>query len=411
LARRVIPDRFLDWVISARYTDRMRHETVQRALDEIRAGRMVILVDDEDRENEGDLCLAAEKVTPDAINFMAKHARGLICVTLTEERIAQLELPMMVEENTSSFGTAFTVSIEARRGVSTGISAADRATTILAAIHPDTRPQDLVRPGHVFPLRARQGGVLVRTGQTEGAVDMARLAGLTPAGVICEIMNDDGSMARMADLEGFAKQHGLLVVTIAELIQYRLAHETLVRRLASREVRHPRWGQVTLHAYGTTIDARQHLVVVKGDLGNGEPPLVRVHSGYPLPSLFGDLFTDDRASLNAALQKLGAEQRGVLVCIDHGQPPSVSLAERLTNLGKIDQTSKSEGIFREIGIGSQILRDLGLSRIRVLSNSPKRFAGLEGYGLYIEEVVPLAIEGVQFTAEPRGKLEVVEGGR
>ncbi len=386
----------------------MRHETVLRALSEFRAGRMVILVDDEDRENEGDLCMAAEKVSAEAINFMAKHGRGLICLALVEERIRQLDLPMMVEENTSSFGTAFTVSIEARRGVSTGISAADRATTILAAVAKDATPEDLVRPGHVFPLLARPGGVLVRTGQTEGVVDLARLSGLTPAGVICEIMNDDGSMARMGDLEVFAKEHDIAILTIADLIQYRLEHESLVRRLASTCVHHPRWGDVTLYAYGTTVDERQHLVVVRGEL-QGEPaPLVRVHSGYPLASILGDIFSDERVALNAALAKLGEEERGVLVCLDQPKTP-VPLAERLQALAAPKpQLPSSRRTLREIGIGSQILRDLGLTHIRLLTNNPKRLAGIEGYGLIIDEVLPLEIDEAH-TAHVR--LEVVGGGR
>ena len=387
----------------------MSHEPVQRAIQEIRAGRMVILVDDEDRENEGDLCLAAEKVTPETINFMATHGRGLICLTLTEERIEQLELPMMVEENTSLYGTAFTVSIEASRGVSTGISARDRSTTILTAIHPDTKPHDLVRPGHVFPLRARDGGVLVRTGQTEGSVDLARLAGLTPAGVICEVMNEDGTMARMSDLEGFARRHGLLIVTIADLIQYRLAHETLVRRLVAREVIHPRWGAVTLYAYATTLDGRQHLVIAKGDVSAEPPPLVRVHAGVPFGNLLADLFSDDSALLNTALAKISAEGRGIVVCLDQGAPPPVPLEQRLRELG---QPPRQEGepsrIFRDIGIGSQILRDLGLTRIRILSNHPKRYAGIDGYGLTITEAMALEPDASQ-TSTPR--FEVLGGGR
>jgi len=386
----------------------MTHEPVQRALQEIRAGRMVILVDDEDRENEGDLVLAAEKVTPDAINFMAKEARGLICLTLTADRIKQLDLPMMVEENTSSYGTAFTVSVEARRGVSTGISAADRATTVLAAIRPDAHPDDLVRPGHVFPLRARDGGVLVRTGQTEGSVDLARLAGLFPAAVICEIMNDDGTMARMPDLERFAAKHGLLVLSIAELIQYRVAHETLVKRLTVREVRHPRWGDVTLYAYGTSLDSRQHLVIAKGDVLADPPPLVRVHAGYPFGNLYADLFSDDYAMLNAALAAITAEGRGIVVCLDQGIPPDVPLDQRLKELGQRSE-SRAGGrsmVFRDIGVGSQILRDLGLARIRILTNNAKRYAGIEGYGLTITDVKPLDRDGA-LTAP---KLEVV-GGR
>ena len=366
----------------------MSFEAVQRALADIRAGRMIILVDDEDRENEGDLCMAAELVTPEAVNFMARHARGLICLTLDAARIAQLELPLMVSENGSPYGTAFTVSIEAAQGVTTGISAADRATTIKAAVAPNAKPADLVRPGHVFPLRAREGGVLVRTGQTEGSVDLAHLAGLTPAGVICEIMNDDGSMARMADLEQFAKTHNLAILSIAELIQYRLAHESLVRRLVSREVVHPSWGQVTLHVYGTTLDKRQHLAVVRGNLVDSPAPLVRVQSGYPFPSIFGDIFSDDRASLNAALSRMGSESSAVLLCLDRGVP-STTLEERVRRIGEPEVDSQPAGTVREIGVGAQILRDLGLSHIRLLSKSTKRPVGLDGFGLIIDDVVQL----------------------
>ena len=387
----------------------MTFEPVQRAIQEIRAGRMVILVDDEDRENEGDLCMAAEKVTPEAINFMATYGRGLICLTLTADRIKQLELPMMVDENTSVYGTAFTVSVEARRGVSTGISAHDRATTILTAVAADAAPHDLVRPGHVFPLRARDGGVLVRTGQTEGSVDLARLAGLNPAGVICEVMNDDGSMARLADLKRFAAEHDLLVLSIAELIHYRLAHETLVRRLYARPVKHPTWGEVMLYVYGTTLDSREHLVIVKGELDVETPPLVRVHAGYPSSNLFADLFTDNYASLNAALTKISSEGRGIVVCLDQGPPPPLSLEQRLRDLGSPPNASGTQtmsGVFRDIGIGSQVLRDLGLTHIRILTSSPKRYAGIEGYGLTITDVQPLDPD-TALTTVPR--LEVVSG--
>ena len=369
----------------------MSLERVQEALKAIRAGEMVILVDDEDRENEGDLCMAAEKVTPEAINFMALHGRGLICLTLTDEKLNQLQIPMMVTNNTSPFSTAFTVSIEAREGVSTGISAADRATTIQTAVAPNAGPGDLVSPGHIFPLRARPGGVLVRTGQTEGSVDLSRLAGLSAAGVICEIMNEDGTMARRPELEVFAEKHDLLILSVADLIEYRLTTESLVRRLEAREVVHPQWGNVTLYAYGTTLDERQHLAVVKGDLLGGEaPPLVRVHSGYPLSNVFGDILSDDRAFLNAALQKMGEEQRGVLVCMDRGMPV-VPLDERLRSLGESAVAGNPiGGTLREFGVGAQILRDLGLHEIRLLSNNPRRIAGLEGYGLQVKEVIALA---------------------
>ncbi len=384
----------------------MAFEAVQQALSEMRAGRMIVLVDDEDRENEGDLCMAAEKVTPEAINFMAKEARGLICLTLTDDKIQQLGLPMMVSENNSPFGTAFTVSIEARKGVTTGISAHDRATTIAAAVSPNARPDDLTRPGHVFPLRAVPGGVLVRTGQTEGSVDLARLAGLSPAGVICEIMNDDGTMARLADLKTFAAKHHLVILSIAELIEYRLAHESLVRCLVSQKVYHPQWGDVTMHAYGSTLDDRQHLVVVKGDLSADQSPLVRVHSGYPLSDVFGDLLSDDRALLNAALRCFAQEQRGVLVCLNRSKP-ATPLDQRIRNLNTGSAPAHQGGTLREFGIGAQILRDLGLRNIRLLSNNPRRIAGLEGYGLHIEEIVPLVVDR---NAAPVARFEVVSGG-
>jgi 3,4-dihydroxy 2-butanone 4-phosphate synthase/GTP cyclohydrolase II len=368
---------------------------------------MVILVDDEDRENEGDLCMAAELVSAEAINFMARFARGLVCLALTDDRLRQLDLPMMVSENTSQFETAFTVSVEARHGVTTGISAADRATTIRAAVAPDAQPDDLVRPGHIFPLRARPGGVLVRTGQTEGAVDLARLAGLRPAGVICEIMNDDGSMARMPDLERFAAEHDLLIVSIADLIEYRLANESLVHRLASKEVIHPRWGDVTVLAYGTSVDARQHLAVVKGDVTGDPPPLVRVHTGYPLSSVFGDLFSNDRQVLSAAVEHLSSEQRGVLLCIDRGQAvePLDQRIRRLGEAGEGEHPGQPEGILREIGVGAQILRDLGLHAVRLLTNNAKRLAGIEGYGLKIADVVPLDVG--RGSLPPKPKLEIV----
>jgi len=383
-------------------------ETVQAAIEAFRAGRMVILVDDEDRENEGDLCLAAEKVTPEAINFMAKWGRGLICLALTDERIRRLELPPMVAENTSTFGTAFTVSIEARRGVTTGISAADRAVTILTAMRDDCRPDDLVRPGHVFPLRAQPGGVLVRTGQTEGVVDLARLAGLSPAGVICEVMNDDGTMARLPELKSFAAAHDLLVLSIAELIEYRLRTETLVKRLTAKTVVHPQWGELTLIAYATTVDAHQHLAVVKGDLLGEPAPLVRVHAGYPLTSVLDDLVSNERQILYAVMSKLVSEGRGAVVFIDRGTP-DMPLDRRLATLGDNHEPDPHvQGSFREIGVGSQILRDLGLSKLRLLSNNARRFAGIEAYGLHVESVVALNVP--KLTPLPDKPLQVISGG-
>ena len=379
----------------------MSMDTVKKAIENIRAAKMVILVDDEDRENEGDLCIAAEKVSAESINFMATHGRGLICLTLNDDSIRQLDLPMMVENNTSPFGTAFTISIEAREGVTTGISAADRAQTILTAVKPDATPQDIVSPGHVFPLRARPGGVLVRTGQTEGMVDLARLAGLRPAGVICEIMKDDGTMARRPDLEIFAEKHDLLIVTIADLIEYRLTHDSLVECLETQRLQHPKWGIVTVHVYGTSLDDRQHLVMVKGELSNGQTPLVRVQASYRQPALAGEVLdgvSGARARVDAAQIQLAEDGHGVLVCLDRG-PQQRSLADRVSGLIDDDETSAVENpheqmppsILREIGVGAQILRDLGLHKIRLLTDNPKRLAGIEGYGLQIEDVISLKL--------------------
>jgi len=384
----------------------MSIESVQRAIKDIRSGRMVILVDDEARENEGDFCLAAQSVTKDAINFMSRFGRGLICLALTEEKIAALGLPMMVDQNTSRFETAFTVSIDAARDVSTGISAGDRATTIVAAVAADAKPEDLVRPGHIFPLKARPGGVLVRTGQTEGAVDLTRLAGLLPAGVICEIMNEDGTMARMPDLEILAREHQLHIISIAELIEYRLAHESLVRRLASRQLKHPIWGPVELIVYGTTIDHHQHLVVVKGDSTGAPAPLVRVHAGFTLADIFDDFLSGGRSSLSAAMGQIAAAGQGVLVFLDRGEY-AMPLAQRLAGLGEVARPGPAAaGVWREIGIGAQILRDLGLQKIRVLTDNPRRFAGLTAYGLDVTGVVPLECQGHGSSTR---KLEVVGG--
>ena len=368
----------------------MTFDKVERALADIRAGRMVILVDDEDRENEGDLCLAAECITPEAINFMARHARGLICMTLTEERLAELNIPLMVADNTSMYNTAFTVSIEARHGVSTGISAADRATTIQVAMDPKTRPEDLVRPGHIFPLRARKGGVLVRTGQTEGSVDIARLAGFKPAGVICEIMNDDGTMARMPDLQRFAAEHHLPILSIAELIQYRLAHESFVHSIETRPWVHPQWGPLTLHVYGTQMDDRQHLAVVKGDLDQGDVPLVRVHASHAFTGIFADALGGDSNAMSVSLERIAREPCGVLVWLDGRTTPN-TLQGWVRSLSQADKDTPEQamGALRELGVGAQILRALGLRNIRVLSDHPRRLVGLDGYGLHVDDVLPL----------------------
>ena len=365
---------------------------IEEALDDFGRGRMIILMDDEDRENEGDLCVAAEKVTPEHINFMATHGRGLICLSLTEGRCEQLGLGMMVRENRAPLGTAFTVSINARHGIGRGISAADRATTIRTAIRPDASPSDVVTPGHVFPLRARRGGVLVRAGQTEGVVDMARLAGLAPAGVICEIMREDGSMARLADLEEFAREHDLKIATIADLIAYRSQHDRLVHCVAEAPLPTRYGGDFRALVYRTDIDDNEHLVLVKGDVGGDEPVLVRPHLEYLPGDLFGYAQRDTRGLLHGAMERIAAEGRGVILYLrrngrgldvlnvpEGGAPgaPSTGFA------------SQRSSVFRDFGIGAQILRDIGVRRIRWLTNNPLRRVSPPGYGLDIVEWVPL----------------------
>ena len=376
---------------------------IEEALEEIRAGRMIILMDDEDRENEGDLCVAAERVTPEHINFMATHGRGLICLSLTEHQCEQLGLPMMVRENRAPLGTAFTVSIDARHGIGRGISAVDRAATIRAAIAPDATPADVVTPGHVFPLRARRGGVLVRAGQTEGAVDLARLADLAPAGVICEIMRDDGSMARLPDLEAFARRHHLKIATIADLIAYRSAHDTLVHCVAEAPLPTSPGGQFRALVYTTDIDDNEHLALVKGDVTGPEPVLVRPHLEYLPGDIFGYAPRDTRELLHRAMERIADEGRGVILYLrrsgrglevfdvpEAGTPgaPSTGFA------------SPRSSIFRDFGIGAQILRDIGVRKIRWLTNNPLRLVSLPGYGLEIVEWVPLSGEGAPRAIEP-----------
>ncbi len=389
--------------------------TIEEALDDIRAGKMVILVDDEDRENEGDLTMAAEKTTPEAINFMAKHGRGLICLSLTPERVEQLQLPMMVRNNTSSFKTAFTVSVEARKGVTTGISAADRATTIITAINDQAKPEDLVSPGHIFPLRARGGGVLVRTGQTEGSVDLARLAGLKPFGVICEIMKDDGTMARMPDLEIFAKEHGLKIITIRDLIEYRFQNESFVHRRAETILPTP-YGIFKAIVYENDVDEHQHLALVKGEVGPKQEVLVRVHSECLTGDVFGSYRCDCGEQLKAALMMIEKEGRGILLYI-HQEGRGIGLVNKLKaymlqDQGK-DTVEANEALgfkpdLRDYGIGAQILADLGVRRMRLMTNNPKKIIGLEGYGLEVTERVSIEVppkkENLNYLKTKRQKM-------
>ncbi|HEV2289864.1 MAG TPA: 3,4-dihydroxy-2-butanone-4-phosphate synthase [Candidatus Acidoferrales bacterium] len=375
--------------------------TVEEAAEEIRQGRMVIIVDDEDRENEGDLAMAAEKITPEAVNFMAREGRGLICLALTEERCDALNLTPMSQRNTSLFGTPFCESIDARRGTTTGISASDRATTILTAIDPNARPEDLARPGHIFPLRARRGGVLVRAGQTEASVDLARIAGLEPSGVICEIMNDDGTMARVPQLIEFCRHHNLKLLTIAELIRYRMRHERYVKRIAE-SLLPTRFGEFRMLAYSSETDDEQHVILVRGELSGDPPPLVRVHSQCLTGDVFTALACDCREIIDRSLEAIARENRGVFVYLHHtgrgfridSQPGENDALPRILfhSRGELDQDlNRQRQVWRESGVGSQILIDLGLRRIRVLTNHPRKLAALEGYGLEIAEQVPLAL--------------------
>ncbi len=373
--------------------------SVEEAIEEFRQGRMIVLVDDEDRENEGDLAMAAEKITPEAINFMAKFGRGLICLTLTEERCDELHLPLMSPINTSAHGTAFCEAIDARYGVSTGISASDRATTILAACDPKSKPQDLARPGHVFPLRARNGGVLVRAGQTEASVDLARIAGMNSAGVICEIMNEDGTMSRVPQLLEFCRTHRMKMLTVADLIRYRMQHERYVRRIAEA-VLPTRHGEFRMIAYASDVDNDQHVALVRGDLEGPPAPLVRVHSHCITGDIFGSTACDCHDIIAGSLEAIAAEGRGALLYLHHtgrgfgiesaaveaGALPRIHFHER----GQIDRELAYQRLVQhESGIGAQILIDLGLRDIRILTNHPKKVVALEAYGVRIADQVPL----------------------
>ena len=398
---------------------------IEDALADIRDGKMVILVDDEDRENEGDLTMAAEKVTPEAINFMAKYGRGLICLSMTEKRLTELRIPMMVSDNTSRFQTAFTISIDARRGVTTGISAADRATTIATCMDDTSTYEDLVAPGHIFPLRAMEGGVLVRTGQTEGSVDLARLAGLKSAGVICEIMNDDGTMARMPDLEIFAGKHGLKIVTIADLIKYRMNKESLVRRVATAKLPTKYGGLFTAIVYENDVDPFHHVALIKGDVLPEDRVLVRVHSQCLTGDVFGSKRCDCEEQLHTAMAMVEREGKGVIVYMRQ-EGRGIGLANKLKAYslqenGK-DTVEANEALgfkadMREYGIGAQILADLGLHKIRLMTNNPRKMIGLQGYGIEVVERVPIEtkpnkenVEYLKTKAQKMGHLLSITSG-
>ena len=378
----------------------MPHLTIKQAIEDIRNGKMVILVDDEDRENEGDLTMAAEAVTPEAINFMATYGRGLICLPLDSSIADSLGLPMMVEDNTSQYGTGFTVSIEAKEGVTTGISAADRATTILTAVADGTKPSDIARPGHIFPLRARDGGVMVRIGQTEGSVDLARLAGLKPAAVICEIMDDDGTMARMPSLEKFSKKHNIGICTVADLVKYRLRNESFVKKAAQTIIPTRVGGEFKIIAYENDLDNLTHIALVKGEIDPEQPVLVRVHSECMTGDIFSSLRCDCQDQLHTAMAMMEKEGNGVILYLRQ-EGRGIGLVNKLKayeyqrqGMDTVEANERLgfEADMRDYGVGAQMLVDLGVKKMRLLTNNPKKMIGLEGYGLSVEEQVPIQVE-------------------
>ncbi len=395
----------------------MSVSSIEEVVEDIKAGKMVILVDDEDRENEGDLCMAAEAVTPEAINFMATHGRGLICLAMSPDIIEQLNLPMMVRDNKSPYGTGFTISIEARTGVSTGISAADRARTIEAAVDPDASPYDIISPGHIFPLRARKGGVLVRTGQTEGSVDLARLAGMRTAGIICEIMKDDGTMARMPDLEKFAKKHDLKIATIADLVAYRLRMDTLVHRAADARLPTYHAGEFRAIVYTNDVDSFEHVALVKGTIDPEKPVMVRVHSECLTGDVFGSARCDCGSQLHAAMRMVDQEGSGIILYMRQ-EGRGIGLVNKL----KAYTLQDDEGLdtveanvqlgfkpdLRDYGIGAQMLRDLGVREMQLLTNNPKKIVGLEGYGLKVVDRFPIEVlsesENKEYMKTKRDKM-------